>query len=858
MRLAASIVCRAAAFAVFLDEWWTSGMLAAGVDSRARTGKLVGMALAFGASTLFVERFVRPALDARRRWLLLSPLLLAWIPSVLAAPLLRALALVSDSGPDGIAGSPVLSTASVAIASAVLFLPLSIPLAGFARDASRNLPALAFGLVLGLLALEFYGLSLGGFRPCEAVALAVLCLAEVALASRENAAKPSPRPPLGLNLSLFAGLVAGALFALARLCLLSYLSGTRASDVALLAVFLGGVSVGALLASAFELSRRTLAPRVAILSFALIGAVLAAGLSLLPLASRGAPALAATLPAAQAEWLLVAMVASLPSVLLGLASGAVLSREGELASMGIGIAAGVLLLVPLLSDRLVGALSRQGFAGAALLERRVTPEGVLTRVQWVRGWPATLVHLNREPISRSPEWDSLAEAEILLPARLASVRPGGLAAALVVGTPFSAHRKAIADCGLSSFHVVDPVPAFLEGLEGVWPAPGADAFRFAAASPRRRYEAIVLLSRPFLRQGDGLALAREPLHRWSELLGPGGALYVWLDPRSLPASEMRMVVKTVFELFPRGRLWIAGDALAGPLFCLEGRPGDISQPGEPSWMPDLEDLPVGVAATAQELSHGVSSAPRNTLDHPRLELRLPLEPPRLGLPAPEALRSLARLLSPEGAGGTPAALLLEAAAEHSLAQIPQSSPFATRLERVTIPREEVRLLTLGLERFPEFEPIHRSLGSASRLLLEKTESDLLFEFGPRWVAARPDDPTFPYVLGRIHHELLDDGFAVPLLERAAAIEPESVEIQETLGEALNGVGRFHDAALAFTAALERKPGDEEGRLEREIGIAYFKAGEIEAARPFLAKATAKRPNDPEVASYLARARESGQ
>lgn len=104
-------------------------------------------------------------------------------------------------------------------------------------------------------------------------------------------------------------------------------------------------------------------------------------------------------------------------------------------------------------------------------------------------------------------------------------------------------------------------------------------------------------------------------------------------------------------------------------------------------------------------------------------------------------------------------------------------------------------------------------------------------------------------------ELLDSGdaaAAAQLLGHAAAAEPDSRSVQEALGRALYGAGRYGEALLAFGRLVAADPADDYALFG--YGLAAGKLGEHREAVEHLALASAMRPELPHYARALRRAR----
>lgn len=109
-----------------------------------------------------------------------------------------------------------------------------------------------------------------------------------------------------------------------------------------------------------------------------------------------------------------------------------------------------------------------------------------------------------------------------------------------------------------------------------------------------------------------------------------------------------------------------------------------------------------------------------------------------------------------------------------------------------------------------------------------------------------------YVRGR---ELLDGrnpAAAAALLEHAAAAEPASRSVRETLARAQYAAGRFSSARDNFAAIVADNPTDDYAHFG--WGLAAAKLGDLDGAAEHLALAAAMRPDNPDYAAALRRTR----
>jgi tetratricopeptide (TPR) repeat protein len=108
---------------------------------------------------------------------------------------------------------------------------------------------------------------------------------------------------------------------------------------------------------------------------------------------------------------------------------------------------------------------------------------------------------------------------------------------------------------------------------------------------------------------------------------------------------------------------------------------------------------------------------------------------------------------------------------------------------------------------------------------------------------RPDGEVYEWFQRALR--LLGDGHpdaAATLLERAAAVEPNSRSIREALARAQYDAGRYADAVDSFRALIAVDPADDYAQYG--LGLAAGRAGELDLAAEHLALAVAMRPDLP--------------
>lgn len=657
---------------------------------------------------------------------------------VLAAASAAVFLALAGFGPASFAGRVPPGTGGIALASALVFLFPVARAAAAAEALAARLPVALAGAAAGLFAGHLVLAPLAGER------LAALALAAaLALLRGPTAAAP---PPPRLALALATGVVCGALVDASGLFLFQYLSGTRFSWTLAGSVLLLGLALGSALGSMVAATHA----RAALVPVALAPVFFFVSLSAFARARFPDPVSAALVSGgALVETLCVLAVLGLPSLLLGAAIGdAGRSARGAAAAVfGLvaGLHLGILAMPPALEEALVRRRGRD-----MVVEHSIAGDGVFERVRSMSRPGSAVAHWNRDPVSRSAEWGGVARAEIL--AAVALVPSPKDASLLVVGSPTAAHATALAEAGFAGVARVDRLP---EAAPGAPRRADTDVFRLASGGRETRFSAVVVLSKPFLSAGDGTLLTRDGF-RVLKALAPAGGVLVWLDPGSLPLGAVKPIVGAFFAEYPAGSLVLAQDGVFGPLLGLASGP-----------------LPHAIASAASWTGAAGGLEPAG------IEARLPLEVRRSEhAPAP-ALGEWADLLKPIAPD---VAALFVALGLLSPGTAAAANPFEVPLEALPLPADAVEALTVALERFPSSTVLREGVAATGRLLLAQRESDLILKFGPRWIAARPEDAAFLYVVGRQHAELLDPEQAWPLLERAAALDPESPEIRSTLEE----------------------------------------------------------------------------
>ncbi|MDA1090884.1 MAG: tetratricopeptide repeat protein [Proteobacteria bacterium] len=115
----------------------------------------------------------------------------------------------------------------------------------------------------------------------------------------------------------------------------------------------------------------------------------------------------------------------------------------------------------------------------------------------------------------------------------------------------------------------------------------------------------------------------------------------------------------------------------------------------------------------------------------------------------------------------------------------------------------------------------------------------------------PEHPVALHLLGVIAHQSGDNGTALDLITKAIAIKPDVAEAHTNLGNALQDLGRWDDAAASYRRALALKP-DYVDALNN-LGITLKEQGEPDEAAACYRRAIALKPESAELHSNLGNA-----
>jgi spermidine synthase len=161
---------------------------------------------------------------------------------------------------------------------------------------------------------------------------------------------------------------------------------------------------------------------------------------------------------------------------------------------------------------------------------------------------------------------------------------------------------------------------------------------------RERFDAIVGdLFVPY-QPGTGYLYTHEHFRSVKARLAPGGLFAQWLPGYQMSEAELRMVTATFLDVFPDATLWLYRALRRRPALALvgtregEGPPGPTARQRAES---SAEFPFLSFVCGAETLRNWAGTAPRNSDEHPRLELRAALD--RFGVA--QRVRELERVLA---------------------------------------------------------------------------------------------------------------------------------------------------------------------------------------------------------------------
>ncbi len=144
----------------------------------------------------------------------------------------------------------------------------------------------------------------------------------------------------------------------------------------------------------------------------------------------------------------------------------------------------------------------------------------------------------------------------------------------------------------------------------------------------------------------------------------------------------------------------------------------------------------------------------------------------------------------------------------------------------------------------------RKVSGLSRFMLgDKQGAEADLEVAVRQL---PADFDAHYYLGRVYFEQSKVSPALQSLRRAVAIQSDSVKARNHLGQALEGLARFEEAAEAYREAIELESSGSE-RSEwpyYNLGALLLADGDVEGAITLLEKALDRNPSSAQVRTKL--------
>jgi tetratricopeptide (TPR) repeat protein len=177
-----------------------------------------------------------------------------------------------------------------------------------------------------------------------------------------------------------------------------------------------------------------------------------------------------------------------------------------------------------------------------------------------------------------------------------------------------------------------------------------------------------------------------------------------------------------------------------------------------------------------------------------------------------------------------------------------SSPFETAAQRVEVSPEALPLLrdaALALPRGPYVDALWRNL---AELLTEKRMPDLVYEHVLPLALVEPKRAALDRAVARAFEELTMHGEAVPWFESALEASRYDIPLWIELAGARLRAGDGVGGVAAVREALAIQPGRAD--LERLLGMALVRAGEVVAGRELLEEALERDPDDEALRPYL--------
>ena len=354
-----------------------------------------------------------------------------------------------------------------------------------------------------------------------------------------------------------------------------------------------------------------------------------------------------------------------------------------------------------------------------------------------------------------------------------------------------------------------------------------------------RYDVIGLEVGQIFRPGVASFYTADFYRRARERLEPGGILSQFVPLPFLPVPELRSVIRTFLEVFPRSTLWYNTSELL--LIGRNGGPRAIDLARLRSMLADTvlrADLdyshwggreyrlsrpsvlfasflcgPGGLAALARGAP--ILTDDRPVLDHATVGVdeRVPTELGSLAWLRKHLEPIQSQLSSPLEPDTLAAIATIR---EKNLADIAASAT----LRRVDLEGGDIgsafAFVSAALKQNPESAEAHRLMGEALALQGRYDEARESYQ---RAAAMRPDDPLPHLGLAFAFQRQGRAAEAILQYQEVLALDPAEAEAHNGLGAALGGQGDHDAAAWHFEQAVRLRPGDAEARRNLEMARA---------------------------------------
>jgi len=379
---------------------------------------------------------------------------------------------------------------------------------------------------------------------------------------------------------------------------------------------------------------------------------------------------------------------------------------------------------------------------------------------------------------------------------------------------------------------------------------------------------------PLTASGDPLALlSREGLERVKARLADGGVLALWLPAGQMRLDDLRRVLATVADVFPRYDVFLFGReavvvaggqgelqyARTASVFGEKDGAAARMLAGAGFWEP--MDLLVGYVGDQEDLSGFVQGAGPYSFRRPR---RSPVLARDLGerlRPAAVAALGQCRLLGPERLTGR---LQFESPAQKAAALRGFSAIYADRTQRALSAlgqasalrrRELLEFLTGPLARLDLFapeqtEPDVRVAVTLARLGMRETAATVL----QRAIRDGKESFAVHFELAGILEAQAEKGEALKHYRRALEMEPDSLPARGRMAALLLSMGREAEAADALEKMAEQEPDDVTVLLQ--LGYLYARLKRYDDAAETAERVLRIDPNNADAQALLTLTREA--